>query len=272
MPTTYTHDYFGKRVYRLLPNDMKQDIRAHGDLYRIGLHGPDVLFYFMLSKNPVSQYGVWMHNQDAASFFEENIARIRETGDMELLAYVLGFACHYLLDSASHPFVHKMSREKVISHTLLEKEFDRYLMEASGKNALVYRPSDAVVPRREYARVIHRAIPEVNTRIIYHTLKHMKIITNAMACRDGGRKRKILYQIARIAGEKNAKKLIDYLMSPVPVPEAEIPVKELNRIFENTVPEAAKELEKLYRMAVSETPEKPLTKRWHKNYQGETFP
>ena len=272
MPTTYTHDYFGKRVYRLLPNDMKQDIRAHGDLYRIGLHGPDVLFYFMLSKNPVSQYGVWMHNQDAALFFEENISRIRKTGDKELLAYVLGFACHYLLDSASHPFVHKMARKKVISHTLLEKELDRSLMEADGKNALTYRPSDAVVPRREYARVIHRAIPEVNTRLIYHSLKHMKIITNAMTCADGGRKRKILYRIARTAGENNAKKLTDYIMSPVSAPEAEAPVKELNKIFEKTIPEAAEELEKLYRMAVGETPNEPLSKRWHKNYQGETFP
>ena len=38
MPTTYTHDLFGKKIYRALPAEMKRVIRAHGDLYRIGLH------------------------------------------------------------------------------------------------------------------------------------------------------------------------------------------------------------------------------------------
>ena len=54
MPTTYAHDLFGKEVYKKLPSDMKALIRRHGDLYRIGLHGPDILFYYMVSKNPVT--------------------------------------------------------------------------------------------------------------------------------------------------------------------------------------------------------------------------
>ena len=44
MPTTYTHDLFGKKIYRQLPDEMKKVIRKNGDLYRIGLHGPDILF------------------------------------------------------------------------------------------------------------------------------------------------------------------------------------------------------------------------------------
>ena len=48
MPTTYAHDLFGKEVYKRLPSDMKALIRRHGDLYRIGLHGPDILFYYMV--------------------------------------------------------------------------------------------------------------------------------------------------------------------------------------------------------------------------------
>ena len=58
MPTTYAHDLFGKEVYKKLPSDMKALIRRHGDLYRIGLHGPDILFYYMVSKNPVTQFGI----------------------------------------------------------------------------------------------------------------------------------------------------------------------------------------------------------------------
>ena len=67
MPTTYAHDLFGKEVYKKLPSDMKALIRRHGDLYRIGLHGPDILFYYMVSKNPVTQFGIDMHHENLDS-------------------------------------------------------------------------------------------------------------------------------------------------------------------------------------------------------------
>lgn len=55
MPTTYTHDLFGKRVCRKLPEKLQHLIRSNGNLYRIGQHGPDILFYYFISKNPVTQ-------------------------------------------------------------------------------------------------------------------------------------------------------------------------------------------------------------------------
>ena len=38
MPTTYAHDLFGQKVYRQLPDQVKEIIRKNGELYRIGLH------------------------------------------------------------------------------------------------------------------------------------------------------------------------------------------------------------------------------------------
>ena len=69
MPTTYAHDLFGKEVYKRLPSDMKALIRRHGDLYRIGLHGPDILFYYMVSKNPVTQFGISILQVTVSPFF-----------------------------------------------------------------------------------------------------------------------------------------------------------------------------------------------------------
>lgn len=57
MPTTYAHDLFGKRVYRRLPDKLQHLIRSNGNLYRIGQHGPDILFYYFISKNP--GHSVW---------------------------------------------------------------------------------------------------------------------------------------------------------------------------------------------------------------------
>ena len=108
MPTTYAHDLFGQKVYRQLPNQVKKIIRKNGELYRIGLHGPDIFFYYFIFKNHVSSVGYRMHKEKARAFFAQGMAQVRETGDEALLAYLLGFGCHYLLDSSCHPFVNEI--------------------------------------------------------------------------------------------------------------------------------------------------------------------
>ena len=158
MPTTYTHDLFGKKIYRKLPADMRGIIRENGDLYRIGLHGPDILFYLLMDMR-VPKVGVRMHKERARAFFEEGMKKVRETKYHAILAYLLGFGCHYLLDSTCHPQVNRLDEEGVISHTLSEKELDRTLMMETGKNPLKFYPSDCIVPKASYAKTIHEAIP-----------------------------------------------------------------------------------------------------------------
>ena len=62
MPTTYAHDLFGKKIYHKLPKEMQMVIQRNVNLYRIGLHGPDILFYHML-KPKVSTTGIRMHKE-----------------------------------------------------------------------------------------------------------------------------------------------------------------------------------------------------------------
>ena len=156
--TTYTHDLFGREVYRQLPEEMKKIIKKNGNLYRIGLHGPDILFYHLF-KPVVSGAGVEMHQEPAAPFFIRGMRLVRERGDEKLLAYLLGFGCHYLLDSTCHPYVNDMDERKIISHTLLEKEMDRSLMLKTNRDPHHFYPSECIVPRISYGRVIHRVFP-----------------------------------------------------------------------------------------------------------------
>ena len=46
MPTTYTHYRLGRGVRKLLDRDERRIIEANIELFRIGLHGPDILFYY----------------------------------------------------------------------------------------------------------------------------------------------------------------------------------------------------------------------------------
>ena len=228
MPTTYAHDLFGKEVYKRLPSDMKALIRRHGDLYRIGLHGPDILFYYMVSKNPVTQFGIEMHHEKARAFFEEGMRQVRRNDDEALFAYLLGFGCHYILDSACHPYVNKMAAEGVIPHIVLEKEFDRVLMEETGKDPDHYYPACGIMPKMEYARVIHRAIPLVKTMNIYISV-------------------------------------IGHFMTAEAVEQAKAPMPELERLYREAVPEAVEYLGELYTLREGAY---HLSKRWDRTYNG----
>ena len=64
MPTTYAHYKFGKEVISALPRPLRSTVENHRELFDIGLHGPDILFYYHLfHENPVSQKGMAMREQ-----------------------------------------------------------------------------------------------------------------------------------------------------------------------------------------------------------------
>lgn len=264
MPTTYTHDLFGKKVYRQLPREIRNVIRKNGNLFRIGLHGPDIFFYDLL-KLSVSSVGVEMHDVPAASFFRRGMSVVRARGDEKLLSYLLGFGCHYLLDSRSHPFVEKMARTRVISHTLLEKEFDRTLMLETNKNPYHYYPSDCIVPRVSYARVIRKMFPQLSTRDIFFSLRMMKFLTNAMVYDNGGKRRFLIAVLTGFFGKKRSAAVLDFFMRKDPVPEAEMPVRELHVYFDQAAEEAPAYIEELYSLSKEEL---LLSERWNLTYNG----
>lgn len=265
MPTTYTHDFFGKKVYQGLPLEMKKVIRENGELYRIGLHGPDILFYYMATPNPVSLFGIRMHKEPAREFFYQGMKQVRETNDKALLAYLLGFGCHYLLDSACHPFVDEMAEAGVISHTNLEKEFDRFLMEKTGKNPYVYHPADCIVPKYQWAKTIHQVFPLIKTVNIWISMKMMKFLTNLMVCNDGEKRRKRIKRLLGLTGRKEIMSLTEYFMTKEPVSGWEIPVSRLNILFWETVEETQEKIQELYNLSKED---KQLSERWNRTYNG----
>ena len=76
MPTTYAHDLFGQRVYTFLTPEIRQVIRKNKNLFRIGLHGPDILFYD-IPNTRVTGTGIAMHREVAAPFFERGMTLVR---------------------------------------------------------------------------------------------------------------------------------------------------------------------------------------------------
>lgn len=68
MPSTYAHYIFGQQIRGRLSGYERKVIDKYPELFNIGLHGPDILFYYRpLGKNKVNQLGSRMHSESGES-------------------------------------------------------------------------------------------------------------------------------------------------------------------------------------------------------------
>ena len=157
MPTTYAHDRFGREVYEQLPANLKKIIRENKKLYLIGLHGPDIFFYYHpFSKNCVSDYGTFLHEQTASVLFEDEVKKYQQRSVRGDGSVSVRLCCHYLLDSTCHPYIGKFVDHTGISHAKIETSLDQYFMLEDGLDPLVYRPASPICPHTDGNKVIHR--------------------------------------------------------------------------------------------------------------------
>ena len=133
MPAAYTHYRFGRDVLRLLPPEKRQTIASHRALYDIGLHGPDILFYYRpLTANKVNAVGFGTHELPARDFFARAKEVCLRAPDGAALSYALGFVCHFALDVTCHGYIENKIAKSDVRHTEIESEFDRNLLEKQG--------------------------------------------------------------------------------------------------------------------------------------------
>lgn len=138
MPAAYAHKIFGLEVLIRLSKDKQEIIQRNIDSYYLGLHGPDVLFYYQpLKANKVSRVGFQMHEEEAYPYFEhwKNVY-LKTCPKESYLAYLYGFLCHFSLDSTCHPLVQEKIDNSDVTHTEIESSFDRMLLEKEKKDPL----------------------------------------------------------------------------------------------------------------------------------------
>lgn len=134
MPSTYAHLRFGNEVVEKLDASARSICMKYRDLYNIGLHGPDILFYYdILDRGPVSGYGMRIHSTPARDFFTPAKEVVGRYGEMAR-AYMYGFICHFALDGEAHPYIEDYVLNRGVEHTGIEGDFDRFLLDRDGKN------------------------------------------------------------------------------------------------------------------------------------------
>ena len=101
MSATYTHHLFTKDVYKSLETNIKQKLNV--DIFDLFGKSFDVFFFYK------PKMGTYLHNNHANLYFANIINYLRthnETHNSELLSYLYGSICHYVLDSTLHPFIY----------------------------------------------------------------------------------------------------------------------------------------------------------------------
>lgn len=140
MPCIYTHDSFGRQTASLLPEELQRIIQKYPKEFRIGLQGPDFLFFYHpLLKLRTNRIGYWQHSQTMAAFLERLLPSLRKKGtDNGTYAYLLGYICHFALDSECHSYVIPQSEKRGYNHLVIENEFDRFLLRRDGFLPVTY--------------------------------------------------------------------------------------------------------------------------------------
>ena len=217
MPATYAHYRFGQEVRKDLPEKEKKIVEEFPELFMIGLHGPDIFFYYKpFSKNRVRQIGHEMHKRAGEAFFAPAAEVVREHGgNHAYLSYLYGFICHFSLDVACHGYIDEKIAKSGISHTEIEAEFDRMLMVKDGHDPIRYKPTGHIVPSLYNAEIIQAFFEDADSTQVLGTLKGMVTYLNLLVAPSKG-KRFLINTILKLTG--NYKELhglmINYLANP----------------------------------------------------------
>lgn len=261
MPTTYAHDLFGKRVYQKSGDKIQKVIKENQALFQIGVHGPDILFYYKpFAKNEISAIGSKMHQDIAAPYFLEWKRRYQENKDDAMLAYILGFLCHFMLDSTCHPYINGYVAEGRATHDAVETDFDRYLMEKTAKDIYSFKPGNAIIPSEEAASVIAKVIDGVSEKQILKSLKGIRFYTGITV----GNKlyRGFLLKAAKLIGFDSYAKGRVFLADPYE--DCKESTEVLSGLYEKAVPEAVKVIQEF--MDRLEDPD-VISERFSRNYE-----
>ncbi|MBQ3295768.1 MAG: zinc dependent phospholipase C family protein [Erysipelotrichaceae bacterium] len=183
MPTTYAHWRFGCDCIETLPQNLKDIVNDHRELFDIGVHGPDIFFYD-LNHSEVAKYGNAMHNRPARDFFERaiNVYKENDSDKDAMLAYMLGFLSHFALDSQCHGYVDRKKEVSGLSHNKVESEYDGHLMRLDGKPVNLVKRAESLKPDKFTARIMARFFP-FDAKTMLRTTKRHHMIIAALVCK-----------------------------------------------------------------------------------------
>lgn len=199
MPSAYAHYRLGERVRNSVGKAEKRIIDAYPELFYIGLHGPDILFYYRpFKENPVSEAAHEMHRKTGRSFFSSAASVIRTGREKDAhLAYIYGFICHFALDASCHAYINRKAAEGDFSHAEIESELDRELMVMDGLDPVSHKLTTHIVPSKMNAEIISDFYRSITPGQVKLSIKSMIFCLNALTA-PSKIKRTLLFSLLKL--------------------------------------------------------------------------
>ncbi len=237
MPSTYAHYRLGQEVAKELPASIKEIIENNKELYNIGLHGPDILFYYKpFFANYVNGTGFGMHDEPAKKFFEHaGRLIVNKYGSGAYLAYVYGFICHFVLDSECHGYIDEKIEKSGVSHTEIEVEFDRDLLVRDGFEPIHKSLTDHIIPSEKNSEIIAEFFPGITKEEVREALESMIKFNKLLIAPHKG-KRLLINGILAVTG--NYKEMHGLMVNFKPNPNCEDSTEKLRRLYVTAVRES----------------------------------
>ncbi len=231
MPSTYAHYRMGKDVIRHLNPKERDMIENDLDLYMIGLHGPDILFYYgALRSNSVNAVGFGLHDQSGRSFFETACKAIEKSNNKQAaLAYTYGVLTHFALDTTCHKYVDEQAERSGVTHAEIEVEFDRSLMILDGYDPVRHVLTDHIHPTTRNAEIISEFYSGVTAKQVKKSLRAM-ITYNKLLLANTDFKREVIYAFLKATG--NYHEMHGLIVNPLGNPTCEDSNRELMELYE----------------------------------------
>ncbi|MGM9659387.1 MAG: zinc dependent phospholipase C family protein [Faecousia sp.] len=191
MPANYAHYRFGKLALPALPAGARQCIGRFRRMYDIGLHGPDILFYYNpVMDTPVGQLGHSYHTHSGQLFFPQ---ACRQADSEAARAYLYGLLGHYCLDSVCHPYVNRLVDIGEARHIALESELERRLLLMDGNSApQTFDMSKRLRLTRGECMTVAQFYPPATGANIHRSMKLMSACTHFLASPKRAQREKLL--------------------------------------------------------------------------------
>lgn len=177
MPESYAHFSMGCKVADRLPRDICKRIIPYKNMFFIGLHGPDIFFYYHPAvPNRIALTGHSMHGETPAGYIahaKEVILSYRGQREKNMaFAYVCGSICHYYLDRECHAVIHERGKFDPLYHFRAEKDLDKALyhrdrLTGSARNKQDYH----VIPSEKCCGIISDLYENISPKQILRAAK-----------------------------------------------------------------------------------------------------
>lgn len=266
MPGLYAHYTFGQKVKKMLPEEIQICIDLYKDEFDLGLQGPDVLFFYRAYRmNPTRHMGHKIHKKPMACYMRNMLPLVEEKGLYSPeCAYLLGFVCHFMLDSGAHPYVNQKKKETKIGHIELEGEFEKYLMYRDWVRPEQYPIWRHVPVSASVRKTVETMYPWVAGRRARASVLYFHYCKWLLTAQCGLKKKLLIWGIDKSGKEKKLRG--HYIWDDLK--EEAIPVSEgFVEIYEKEIKKAAAMEQRVWKLIQGEELGK-YPARFRKNFDG----